>query len=94
MVMEIKSFKLGKIVATPNALEVLERNGRGAKEFLDRHSNKDWGDICAEDAALNDDAVIHYMRIMSAYKINKREKIWIITEWDRSVTTILLPEDY
>lgn len=62
-------------------------------ECLQRHRQGDWGDVCTEDKQANDDALKHGDRILSAYAINGK-KIWIITEWDRSVTTILFPDEY
>lgn len=87
-------FPLGRIVATPGALAMLEAAGRMPMEFLDRHVSGDWGTMDAEDRAANDRAVLEGSRILSAYPINAAETLWIITEWDRSVTTLLLPEDY
>lgn len=86
-------FPLGHIVATPNALELLERHGANARDFLTRHQQGDWGDVDLEYAAINDHAVNNSERTFSVYKLGDG-RIWIITERDRSVTTILLPEDY
>jgi len=88
------SFPLGQIVATPAALKALEQAGQLPAEFLQRHSQGDWGDICNEDWQLNDQSLEQGMRILSAYHLNSGVQIWIITEADRSATTILLPEDY
>jgi hypothetical protein len=63
-------------------------------DVLDKHLSGDWGSVCKEDAATNDDAVQHGDRILSSYQIGERVRIWLITEWDRSVTTILLPSEY
>jgi hypothetical protein len=60
---------------------------------LSKHASGDWGEVCAEDKESNDQALKDGDRILSAYTINGR-KIWIITEWDRSVTTVLFPEEY
>ena len=87
-------FLLGQIVATPGALQELEANGHTASEFVARHALGDWGDLCGEDKAANDEAVEKELRILSAYKLRDGTKIWIITETDRSVTTVLLPEEY
>jgi hypothetical protein len=62
--------------------------------MFQRHQSGDWGDLGAEDKALNDEAVKEGLRILSAYVTRKGIRLWIITEWDRSVTTALLPEDY
>ncbi len=61
---------------------------------LQRHESGDWGDIGPEDIETNEQALLHGDRLFSAYHSTKGVKFWIITEWDRSVTTILLPEDY
>jgi len=88
-------FKLGQIVATPGAIDLLDRSGVNANELLLRHNGGDWGDICAQDAAANSQAVEHRERILSVYKLGpKKESLWVITEHDRSVTTCLLPEEY
>lgn len=68
--------------------------------FLRRHQSGDWGEVCKDDAQLNDESIAYegdmekQQRVMSVYKTSKNETLWIITEWDRSVTTILLPSEY
>ena len=84
-------FKLGQIVITANAASQLS-----VSEILIgilRHASCDWGDICPDDAAQNDEAVATGDRILSSYGTDDRT-YWIITEADRSVTTLLMPEDY
>jgi hypothetical protein len=84
-------FKLGKMVITSNAAARLDRIA--VSEGLQRHASGDWGDIPPEDASQNEFALKHGERLFSAY--GKGEKrFWIITERDRSVTTVLMPEDY
>jgi hypothetical protein len=90
----MKSFPLGQLVATPGALAALERSGETAGKFIARHACGDWGEVDAGDARLNDAALLDGSRLLSAYRTSKGEKLWIITEADRSVTTILLPEEY
>lgn len=90
----MRAFSLGKIVSTPAALAALEAAGHNASEFLVRHALGDWGDLCDEDKQANDEAVADDLRILSAYRLQDGERVWIITEADRSVTTILLPENY
>ena len=90
--------ELGNVVATSNALQTIEEvKGDGARMFtlglLDRHVHGDWGDICEEDRGLNEAAILNGDRLMSVYKDGELT-VWIITEADRSVTTVLLPEDY
>jgi hypothetical protein len=87
-------FELGRIVATPGALRALEAAGQQPAEFLDRHVSGDWGDLDDEDKQENEFSVRNGFRILSAYATSAGEKIWIITEADRSATTLLLPEEY
>ena len=88
------SFPLGQVFATPGGLEALQRSNQSAIGFLARHLRGDWGEVCAEDWAANDQAVKEGTRLLSAYKTSLGEKIWIITEWDRSVSTLLLASEY
>lgn len=92
--MTTAKFPLGQVVATPGALRALAAAGRGPVEFLARHAAGDWGELCADDRKENDLAREHGSRIFSAYRLPDGTKIWIITEADRSATTILLPEEY
>jgi hypothetical protein len=95
--MEIKQlakFPLGQIVATPAAIEAMEESGQTPDFFLERHVAGDWGELSDEDKALNEAALIDGDRILSSYKTLKGTKLWVITEADRSVTTVLLPDDY
>ena len=85
---------LGRVVATPGALEALERSGEGVIGFLARHQRGDWGDVCPEDAEANRQAVEHGFRVLSAYETKAGDKLWVITEADRSSTCILLPSEY
>jgi hypothetical protein len=92
-------FPLGQIVATPGALEALAEAGQSAVEFLAQHARGDWGEVCAEDRQLNDDAVRDGSRLLSAYRTKLNLKLWIITEaaddqGHRAATTILLPDEY
>lgn len=86
-------FSPGSIVITPGAEALIQKDGEKLAELLTRHLNGDWGDMVASDKALNDDAITSGDRIMSAYVIDG-EKVWVITESDRSVTTVLLPDEY
>ena len=87
-------FSLGQLVATPGALAALERNQQMPGEFLKRHINHEWGDLDNNDKRENDYSVTHDFRILSAYTLKDGTRIWIITEADRSSTTILLPSEY
>lgn len=87
-------FSLGMIVATPGALEALDKAATNAEDLLIRHQNWDWGDIPIEDAEQNAFAVTRGLRILSSYPLEDGVRVWIITEADRSSTTLLLPEEY
>lgn len=93
--MEIK-FAPGHIVATPGALELLERTETNPIRLLQRHIAGDWGELCPEDVKANDQSLVEGLRLLSNYPIgwDGKERVWIITEADRSSTTILLPEEY
>jgi hypothetical protein len=88
------AFELGQIVATPGALAAIKKAGQQPGEFLTRHINRDWGDLDEEDRKENEYSLEHGFRLLSAYKTNAGDRLWIITESDRSVTTLLLPEEY
>ena len=87
-------FTLGHIVATPWALAALQEAQDSPWIYLMRHSEGDWGEVNAEDAAENELSLRDGFRLLSAYTITSGTKIWVITERDRSATTILLPEEY
>jgi hypothetical protein len=87
-------FFLGQLVATPGALKALEEAGQNPVEFLSRHQHGDWGNLDEEDKKENEFSVLHNLRILSAYTLTTGVRIWIITEADRSATTVLLPEEY
>lgn len=88
------SFDLGQTVATPGSLAALSDAGQSPQEFLERHSRLEQGELSDADHAENLFSVDKDLRIFSSYKTAKGEKLWIITEADRSATTILLPEEY
>lgn len=85
---------LGQLVATPAAIAALAAADVSIFKLLNRHARGDWGDLSSEDLALNDLAAITGQRVLSSYLLGNGQKVWIITEWDRSVTTTLLPDDY
>ena len=87
-------FDLGQLVATPGALTVLEKSGQNAMEFLSRHVTGDWGDIPEEDRKENQFSLEKGFRLLSSYKTNAGDKVWVITEGSRCHTTILLPDEY
>ena len=87
-------FDLGQTVATPGALASLQEAGENPLTYLLRHVTGDFGDLPEEDIEENRRSLAQDLRIFSAYQLSSGVKIWVITEWDRSVTTILLPGDY
>ena len=87
-------FELGQVLSTPAALEALAENHVETLSLLERHMQGDWGILDAEDKALNDQAVLEGDRILSSYQLPDGQKVWIITEWDRSASTFLLPNQY
>ena len=92
-------FSIGKLLATPAALEALQEANVDIIDLVERHVSKDWGDLSDEDKRLNDEALHDGSRILSAYILPTDVKIWIITEaeddnGERAATTVLLPEEY
>ena len=86
-------LELGKIVVTPGALEALTRDGKAPSDVILRHRKGDWGDVAEENNHTNKKAVATNDSVLSSYPLRGTEKVWVITEGDRSVTTILLPEE-
>ncbi|MBL0089742.1 MAG: type I restriction endonuclease subunit M [Ideonella sp.] len=94
-------FSPGQLLATPGALAALMTAGTSPMSFMARHLSGDWGDVCAEDAAANERALVCGARLFSVYKLDvtaaddqATAKVWVITEADRACTTILLPSEY
>ena len=87
-------FDLGQTFMTIGARGALEESNQTANEFLARHQSGDWGIVCEDDKRENELSLKEGFRILSAYKTDKGEKIWVITEADRSSSTILKPEEY
>ena len=87
-------FMLGCVVATPGALIALKEAQDNIRTYLSRHGSGDWGEVSSEDAAENELSLLAGFRLLSAYRIKDGTRIWIITEADRSATTVLLPEEY
>ena len=88
-------FELGQVVATPGALRAIEENGIDMVSLLQRHANGDWGCVPGQDKLENMLSVENGYRVMSSYLLNERgDKVWVITEADRSSTCLLLPEEY
>lgn len=92
----MEKFSLGKLVMTKAVHDRMNSDidfAIGVLESFERYLNGDWGDLCAEDKAENEKAIRDSERIFALYKISS-DKIYIITEHDRSVTTILFPHEY
>jgi hypothetical protein len=87
-------FDLGRLAVTPAALDALASTGTHPLTLLRRHATGDWGDLCPEDQEANRLALALGGRVLSAYTLADDIRIWVITEADRSATTLLLPEDY
>lgn len=87
-------FPLGRCIATCGANDILEELGIHPLELIFRHQSGDWGTLAAEDKKANDDALIYGDRLLSAYYVAHGVKVWVITEADRSATTVLTPEEY
>ena len=85
-------FSLGQLYATPGVLAEVSTEDISAA--LARHAMGDWGDLGQEDIERNNNALNDARRLLSSYRSTERVKFWIITEWDRSVTTVLLPCEY
>lgn len=86
-------FSLGRLMATPGAIEHLAEHDLTPLHLIGRHINGDWGDLGVSDKKLNDEAITDGSRILSAYVV-AGEKLYVITEWDRSYTTVLLASEY
>ena len=87
-------FQLGRLFMTPGAIEALEATGEQPHEFLRRHQTGDFGELSESDRRENEFSIANGFRILSAYRTRAGVKLWVITEADRSATTILLPSEY
>lgn len=85
-------FSLGQLYATPGAMQALTSSD--IQTALSRHLQGDWGELTSEDIEANNDALQDGNRLLSAYSGEDGIRFWVITEWDRSVTTVLLPSEY
>jgi hypothetical protein len=86
------TFPFGRLVATQNALNHVSMDD--IETALNRYGARDWGELCEADRKEDDFAVENDGRILAVYTTSHGTRFWLITEWDRSATTILLPEDY
>lgn len=87
-------FNLGQVCATPGALDALEKAGQTPLEFIQQHVHGQWGFVCEEDRQANEDALRNNDRLLSVYKTKLGVKLYCISEWDRSVTTLLCSSEY
>lgn len=87
-------FKLGRIFATPAALEAIANAHVSIIDLLVRHMRGDWGDLSESDRQQNELSIDAGLRLLSSYVLPGGQTVWVITEWDRSSTTFLLPGDY
>jgi len=87
-------FNLGQLVATPGALAVLEKSGQSPMDFISRHVTGDWGELSEVDRKENLFSLENGFRLLSSYKTDAGDRLWVITESSRSHTTLLLPEEY
>jgi len=87
-------FSIGKLYMTPGGLEALEDAKADIQRLLMRHVSGDWSEMVEEDQRANHEAVLEGGRVFSSFRLANGVKVWIITEADRSYTTILLPEEY
>ncbi|MBT2375316.1 hypothetical protein [Pseudomonas fluorescens] len=87
-------FSLGALIFSATVDRLVRKGKLDPMPLLHRHLCGDWGEMCDQDKALNDDALKSHYRLFSAYEVPPHYRVWIITEADRSATTVLLPEDY
>ena len=95
MIMKTKPrFSPGRLLSTPGTLDAMMDAQQSPMDFVNRHIHGDWGDICDDDRQVNEESLEHGLRLLSSYRTKTCVKLWVITEADRSVTTILLPDEY
>jgi len=87
-------FDLGELAITPNALASIIAAGKLPDLFIARHTAGDWSEMAEEDQSNNRNAIKRGSRIFSSYQVSPGVRVWVVTEADRSVTTILLPLEY
>ena len=87
-------FSLGKVLLTSATNAMFCEGSLDVSELINRHVSGDWSDMCDDDIESNKDAIANGFRVFSSYKLSESQNIWIITEADRSITTILLPDEY
>ncbi len=94
MVTTPRGFALGRLLMTPGAERALAEAGQPWHLFIRRHAAGDWGEVDREDGVANEEALRCGARLLSAYTTARGARLWVITEADRSATTILLPDEY
>ncbi|MDO3558655.1 hypothetical protein [Ralstonia pseudosolanacearum] len=87
-------LSLGRLLATPAAINALQAADVSLFALVNRHARGDWGDVADEDRQHNDWAAMAGERVLSSYSLPNGQTVWLITEWDRLSTTVLLPDDY
>lgn len=87
-------FAHGRLLMTPGVRALIQETRLDVLPYLHRHLQGDWGDLCDDDRRANDAALRNGDRLLSSYAVSPAQKLWIITEYDRSVTTLLLPDEY
>ncbi|MDE2051292.1 MAG: hypothetical protein KGJ72_09760 [Gammaproteobacteria bacterium] len=87
-------FAHGRLLITPGVRALIQETRLNVLPYLHRHLQGDWGDLCDADRRANDAALCNGDRLLSSYAVSPTQKLWIITEYDRSVTTLLLPDEY
>lgn len=87
-------FPLGHVCATPAAMDLMEQLSLSPLEFIVRHVFGDWGQVCQDDREANQAALQNGTRLLSAYEVPGGQRLWVLTEADRSVTTLMCPSDY
>ena len=90
----IRRFALGGLYVTTGAAAALDEAGEQPLTYIARHARGDWGDVCAEDAAANERSITQGFRILSAYTLKSGGRLYVITEADRSATTVLMSDEY
>jgi hypothetical protein len=93
-IMSRELFPLGQVIITPRALDAILDCGERASALVARHVSGDWGIISAEDRSINEQSIYGGDRIFSCYQMPGNSEIWLITEWDRTRTILLLPDEF
>lgn len=87
-------FRMGRLFITPGALEALDEAKQSPDEFIRRHHRGDWGELCDDDKRENEFSLAHGFRLLSAYSTKLGVRLWVVTEANRSSSTLLLPSEY